>query len=290
MGEAEERKKRRKNRKKEPLHKVLGHRLSDLQILYYPFIRVVARFWCFCMHRFVRSERRGPLFEYIKREQPCIIVYWHQDSMPLLFELIRYTRGYPCSAMLSRGRIGDFSANLLAPWHFRFARGSDSGGGRAAVKQLTRDACEDGRALFCTADGSHGPARQARWGAVHLARDTGLPIILARAWGSNVTVVEKTWMKLGFPWPWGRAVFLSDGPIRVPAGASAEDLEEVRADLESRLNQMADAAAEWVRAGAPAVEPYGPVVLGMEAAEARRVEAASAPPIGAVAETFPPSQ
>lgn len=290
MSEAEARKKRRKKRKKESRLKVLGHRLSDLQVLYYPFARAAARAWCFCMHRLVRSERRGPLFEFIKREQPCIIVYWHQDSMPLLFELIRYTRGYPCSAMLSRGRIGDFSANLLAPWHFRFARGSNSGGGKAAVKQLTRDACEEGRALFCTADGSHGPAREARWGAIHLARDTGLPIILARAWGSNLTVFEKTWMKLGFPWPWGRAVFLSEGPIRVPANASDAELEEVRQDLEVRLNRMAEDSLAWVAGGESVVDAYGPVVFGLERAEARRVEAAGAPPMGAVVETFPPSR
>lgn len=290
MSEAEERRERRKNRKKEPFLRVVGHRLSDLQVLYYPIARVVARLWCFGMHHLVRSERHGPLFEYIKREQPCIIVYWHQDSMPLLFELIRYTRGYPCSAMLSRGRIGDFSANLLAPWHFRFARGSNSGGGRQAVKQLTRDACEDGRALFCTADGSHGPARHVQSGAVHLARDTGLPIILARAWGSNLTVFEKTWMKLGFPWPWGRAVFLSEGPIRVPANAADEQLQAIRQDIETRLNRMADDSVAWVERGARAVSGYGPEVLGMREAETRRVEAASAPPIGAVAETFPPSQ
>ncbi|MDG2308026.1 MAG: DUF374 domain-containing protein [Candidatus Binatia bacterium] len=280
---------KKKKPKKESLLRIVGHRLSDLQVLYYPIVRVLARLWCLCMHHLVRSERRGPLFEYIKQERPCIIAYWHQDSMPLLFELIRYTRGYPCSAMLSRGRIGDFSANLLAPWHFRFARGSNSGGSKQALLQLTQDARDEGRALFCTVDGSQGPARQARWGAVYLARDTGLPIVLARAWGTNLTVFEKAWMKLGFPWPWGRAVFLSEGPIRVPANASEDELEAIRADLEVRLNQLADASVAYVAEGAAAAEPYGPEVLGMEEAESRRVDAASAPPIGAVAcETFPP--
>ncbi len=283
--------KKNKPPNKEPLLRIVGHRLSDLQVLYYPLVRVLGRLWCFSMHHFVRSDRRGPLFDYIKREQPCIIAYWHQDSMPLLFELIRYTRGYPCSAMLSRGRIGDFSANLLAPWHFRFARGSNSGGGKQALLQLTQDARDDGRALFCTVDGSHGPARHARWGAIHLARDTGLPIVLARAWGTNLTVFEKTWMKLGFPRPWGRAVFLSEGPIRVPSNATDDQMEAIRSDLESRLNRMADASVAYFETGSEAATPYGSEVVGMHEAEARRVEAASAPPIGAVAcETFPPAR
>ncbi len=265
-------------------------RLSDLQPLSFPLLRAFGRVWCFLMHRLVRADRRGPLFEYVKRERPCIITYWHQDSMPLLFELIRYTRGYPCSAMLSRGRIGDFSANLLAPWDFRFARGSNSGGGQEAILQLTQDARDEGRSLFCTADGSRGPAREARWGAIQLARDTGLPLILARAWGTNLTVFEKTWMKLGFPWPWGRAVYLSEGPIRVPAHATADELEEIRSDLERRLNRMAEASVAYVEQGPEAVADWGPPVQAMEEAERRRVEAAGAPAIGAVCETFPPAR
>lgn len=290
MTQPDRKQRKKKRRNKDPLLRVVGRRLSDLQMASFPLFRVICRVWCFCMHTLVRSERRGPLFEYIEQEKPCIIAYWHQDSMPLLFELIRYTRGYPCSAMLSRGRIGDFSANLLAPWHFRFARGSNSGGGREALAQLTKDARDEGRAIFCTVDGSRGPAREARWGAVQLARDTGLPIIPARAWGTNLWVWEKTWMKLGFPLPWGRAVFLSDDPIRVPAGAGPEQLEETRLRLEERLNVMADASFAWAGGCPDAADPWGPPVLGTEEAEARRVEAASAPPIGAVCETFPPAR
>jgi len=280
--------KKKKRKKRDPLLRIVGRRLSDLQVLSFPFFRLIGRIWCLSMHHLVRSDRRGPLFEYIKQEKPCIIAYWHQDSMPLLFELIRYTRGYPCSAMLSRGRIGDFSANLLAAWQFRFARGSQSGGGREALAQLTQDARDEGRSLFCTVDGSRGPARHARWGVIQLARDTGLPIMAARAWGDNLTVVHKSWMKLGFPWPWGRAVFLSEGPIRVPSGATEEQMEAYRLDLERRLNRMADASVAYVEDGAEAADPWGAPVLGMREAENRRVEAAGAPPIGAVAcETFP---
>lgn len=268
----------------------LRHRLSDGQLIFFPLIRAFGRAWCFLMHRCVRSERRGPLFEYVRSGRPCIIAYWHQDSMPLLFELIRYTRGYPCSAMLSRGRLGDFSANLLSPWDFRFARGSNSGGGQEALAQLTQDARDEGRSIFCTVDGSRGPARQARWGALHLARDSGLPIILARAWGSNLTVFERTWMRLGFPWPLGRAIFLSEGPIRVPSDASDEHLETLRRDVEERLNRMAEASEQWPTRGDAAVEAWGPPIMGMEEAERRRVEAAGAPPIGAVCETFPPAR
>ncbi|MBM4268461.1 MAG: DUF374 domain-containing protein [Deltaproteobacteria bacterium] len=268
--------------------RAVRRRITDLQVLFFPLIRIVGRIWCFAMHRLVRSDRRGPLFEYIKNERPCIIAYWHQDSIPLLFELIRYTRGYPCSAMLSRGRMGDFVVNLLAPWHFRFARGSNSGGGRAALDQLALDGRKDGRSVFITVDGSRGPARQARWGAVQLARETGLPIIAARAWGSNLIVLERTWMKLGFPLPFGRAVFLSDEPIRVPANATPEQLETIRIDLEQRLNRMADASMEYLVRGPAAVEAWGKPVLGMGEAERRRVEAASAPPVGAVCETYPP--
>ena len=93
--------------------------------------------------------------------------------------------------------------------------------------------------------------------------------MLARAWGTNLTVFEKTWMKLGFPWPRGRAIFLSEGPFEIPADATDEELETIRKDLEERLNRMAEASMAYV-AGDPSVaDAWGPPIMGMETAEKR---------------------
>ena len=257
----------------------IRRRLSDLQILSFPAIRIFGRIWCFSMHHFGSADRRGPLFDYIRNERPCIIAYWHQDSVPLLFELIRYTRGYPSSARVSRGRMGDFVINLLAPWHVRFARGSNSTGGRQAIDQLETDATQERRSLFITVDGSSGPARKAQWGAIRLAQKTGLPIIPVRAWGTNLSVLENTWMKLAIPRPGGRSVFLSDRPLWVSPRASPDELDALRLDLEQRLNDLAEASWAYFDETTSLADRYGEPSPSLREAERRRVKEAAAPPV-----------
>jgi lysophospholipid acyltransferase (LPLAT)-like uncharacterized protein len=102
------------------------------------------------------------------------------------------------------------------------------------------------------ADGSRGPPRRARWGAIYLARDTGLPIIAARAWGDNLVILERTWMRLALPKPWGRAVVLSAEPLVVPGDAGeGEALDRYRLELEGRLQTVVARAEAWLAEGAP---------------------------------------
>jgi lysophospholipid acyltransferase (LPLAT)-like uncharacterized protein len=97
------------------------------------------------------------------------------------------------------------------------------------------------------ADGSRGPPRRARWGAVYLARDTGLPIVPARAWGDNLVILERTWMRLALPKPWGRAVVMSGEPLRVPADAKEEaELDAYRLELEQRLETLVARTDAWL--------------------------------------------
>ena len=94
------------------------------------------------------------------------------------------------------------------------------------------------RAVFIMADGSRGPARQARWGAVHLALDTSLPIVAARAWASHLWIPKGTWMQMALSLPWGHGVVVSGAPIEVAAGADREELEKARRALERSLDEL----------------------------------------------------
>jgi hypothetical protein len=98
------------------------------------------------------------------------------------------------------------------------------------------------------ADGASGPPRQPRWGAVHLARDTGLPIVPARGWTDHLVTLRRTWMRLVLPWPWGRGVVLSGEPLRVPPDADKRALEAARAELERRLNVLAEESERYFAA------------------------------------------
>jgi lysophospholipid acyltransferase (LPLAT)-like uncharacterized protein len=213
----------------------------------FPLLEGILRLWAWLLHRYVHYERRGPLFEFIREGRPCIVALWHQDVFPLMLEFSRHTPSYPSCFMVSHGRIGTIGTRLLNLWDIDCVAGSRRHRGVDAVHELTRRAREEHRSVFLMADGSRGPPRQARWGAIYLARETGLPIIAARAWGDNLVILERTWMRLALPKPWGRAVVLSADPLVVPAAAGEGDaLDGYRLELERRLEALVARADAWL--------------------------------------------
>lgn len=242
---------------KSPRVRNVRRRVSDAQVWLFPPLGALARLWVWGTHRFIRFDRRGPLFERFRTGDPGILVSWHQDSVSTIFQLYRYTPRYPTLFMVSPGRIGQVAVYFFKFYGIECVQGSSARGGIAAVEELTHRAQTERVSVLMMADGSRGPARQAKWGAIYLARDTGLPLIPMRSWGTNLIVLKKTWMKLGLPLPWGRAVMLSGEPIYVPPDADKAVLEECRAELERRLNAMCDASEAYLREGPSAVEAWG---------------------------------
>ncbi len=245
--------------RKSPRVRQVTRRISDLQVLLYPPFALIIRVWSGLVRRYVRYDCRGPLFAYIRDGKPCIVAMWHQDVFPLMYELFRYTPTYPSYFMVSDGRVGTTGGYALNKFGVSCVLGSGSRSGVKAIEELSDRARRESRSVFVMADGSRGPARQARWGAVYLARNTGLPLVPVRAWGDNLMIVEKTWMKLGLPKPWGKAVLLSGEPIFIPPGTTdKEDLDGYRLELEKRLNELVGAADAYFTEGPSAVEALGP--------------------------------
>ena len=106
------------------------------------------------------------------------------------------------------------------------------------MNTLSREAKASGSAIFVMADGSRGPARIARWGAIHLARSTGFPIVPVRAWGDNLVTLEKTWMKLVLPKPWGRETWYTGVEARGVDLTKPDALEAAMKTFERTLDEV----------------------------------------------------
>lgn len=232
---------------KTPRIRSIRRRISNLQVFIFPLLGIIIRIWVLLVQWGVKYERRGPLSQFISQKRPCIMALWHQSVFPMMFDLFRYTSAYPTLFMVSKGRAGTVGAYFLNMFGIECV--STAYGKKDAVYKLAKRAKETGKSVFLMADGSKGPNREAKWGAIYLARETGLPLIAAHAWGNSLSILKKIWMKLALPKPWGHSILLTAEPIYVPASTDKEDLDSYRKELEKRLNSAADALEGYFNYG-----------------------------------------
>lgn len=215
--------------------------------VFLPTLGFVIRIYYWTLDRGLKTERRGPLFDYIREGKPCIVTIWHDDPFASMVEFFRHTKTYKTLAMASGGRTGRMGGYLLGLWGIKAVYGSSSGGGIEAVDRLTKKVRERGVSVVMSADGSRGPLYVAKWGAIYLARNTGLPVIGIRGWAQHNVSLSWSWTKLALPIPFGRHVALSTEPLFVPPDADKEELERCRQELERRMNVQKDLAFRLVR-------------------------------------------
>ena len=113
----------------------------------------------------------------------------------------------------------------------------------------------EGNLFGMTPDGPRGPRMRVKSGVVAMARMAEVAIIPV-AYSCRRRVVMDTWDRLIVPLPFTRGIFLWGEPVRMPAGASAEEVENARLLLEQRMIDLT-AEADIAMGHAP-IEPAAP--------------------------------
>lgn len=188
--------------------------------------------------------RRHDLKHLRQAEQPgpFIAAFWHYDVFNIAHLLRAY--GKNSVAMVSGSRDGEYVARVLALLGFETVRGSRHKGGLAALKKMMA-VMKRGLNGAVVVDGSQGPVRVAQAGAVLLAARTGAPIVPMLAAADRYWAFP-SWDRTILPKPFARLDLRFGEPLFVPVDLSAERLETLRAELETRLNGLYEEAwAAW---------------------------------------------
>ena len=170
---------------------------------------------------------------------PFICVSWHGEHF--LSHIVREPRE-DVRALISRHGDGQINAVAASRLGLGLVRGSGGQGakirkrGGAAALRALLTALEDGASIFQTADVPKVGKRVGE-GTIALARLSGRPVI-PFAVVSRRHVRLDTWDKAAIPLPFSRLVFLPAEPIFVPADADADALEQMRLEVEHRLNDV----------------------------------------------------
>jgi hypothetical protein len=176
------------------VHQIAGWRRLAL----WPF-GCLLRLW----GRTLRFEASAAdLAAYTKRDQPVVMILWH-NRLFLAAEIVRrYRGGRPAYALVSASEDGAWLSSFFALAGLGTVRGSSSRLGREAAGALV-ETVRAGHDIGVTPDGPRGPCYDFKPGAVIVARRTGAPVLLigaefASAWRLG------SWDRFCLPHPFSR--------------------------------------------------------------------------------------
>ncbi|HFB2048062.1 MAG TPA: hypothetical protein TECP_00408 [Hyphomicrobiaceae bacterium MAG_BT-2024] len=138
-------------------------------------------------------------------------------------------------------------------------RGSGAGGrkknrgGTSAFRKAVR-ALGEGKCVAMTADVPPGPARIVGQGVIKIAQLSGRPILPVAA-ASSRFYVTRTWSRMTINFPFSRITLRIGAPIYIPADATETQLELLRLQVQTGLNQVTLKAYADVGANPLRTEP-----------------------------------
>ena len=184
------------------------------------------------------------VYEIVEPLMPAIFVFWHGQHF--LTPFIKTKKTHRAKVLISRHRDGEFNAIAAERLGIGTIRGSgDHGsafqrkGGVGAFKEMVR-ALEQGYNVALTADVPKR-ARVAGLGIIMLARETGRPI-MPFAMATSRYWRLRNWDRTTINLPFGRGALVGGEMIYVPSDADPELMEELRARLETTLNDATNRA------------------------------------------------
>ena len=175
-----------------------------------------------------------------ERGIPALFAFWHGRllMMPLI-----YYRGKKLSFLVSPHRDGQVVGKALTRFGFHAILGSTTRKGFSAFKQMVK-AHQSGSDLALTPDGPRGPRYRVQIGVIELAKLTGRPVI-PLSFSASRRKIFKTWDHFLLPYPFSKGVFIGGEPILVDSKGDRTHLEERRALLEKRLNELTERADHY---------------------------------------------
>ena len=181
--------------------------------------------------------------EQAERAPGRMIALWHGR---MLVGLVPH-RDRDYSVLVSPSDDGDLSATLLARFGYRVVRGSTSGGGYRATRELLAELSKGGTVVI-TPDGPRGPRHSMNVGLAWLSRATGFPVVPGGFVCDRARHLD-SWDRFTIPLPRARLAIVYEAPVSVDRRAGEAEL---------------DAAGELIRTRLLAAEERGFEHLGVE--------------------------
>jgi lysophospholipid acyltransferase (LPLAT)-like uncharacterized protein len=184
--------------------------------------------------------------ELLAAREPVVFAFWHEGLLVITRYVAQLLKeGFNITFLISPSVDGELGVQLLARYGSKAVRGSARRSGAAALRGLNRAIRRDRASPCVTLDGSKGPRRYCKPGAIMVARISGVPIV-PMACAAHRGWRARTWDRHLIPKPTSRVVIVVGEPYTVPREMDEESLEAHRSDLETRVNRLVGKAEAMV--------------------------------------------
>jgi lysophospholipid acyltransferase (LPLAT)-like uncharacterized protein len=203
------------------------------------------RLW-WALYRFEVEESEAFL-ELARNQQPAVFAIWHEGLLTLCWffaQLLK--RGFKATFLISPSVDGEIGVMLLAQFGSQAVRGSARRSGAAALRRLHRAITENHQSPCITLDGSKGPRRYCKPGAIMVARMAGVPIVPVGV-AARRSRRAPTWDRHLVPKLFSRVAITVGEPMTVPRKLNEDELEAQRLGLEESVNRLMEISEARVR-------------------------------------------
>lgn len=188
----------------------------------------------------------------IDRSAACggvVFALYHEAVLLTLYP----SRRWPLLTVASRSDAGEVISAVIHHFGLSVARGGSSKSRRRRTPVLREVIAHmhrfPGTVTAITVDGSSGPRRRMKPGAMEVARATGAPLYTLHA-DAGPALRLPTWDRTIVPLPFGRIRIWTEGPITVPADVTAAGFAQLKEQVQAQLDQTVRRTEEGAFPGA----------------------------------------
>ncbi len=205
--------------------------------------------WAF-LHFIGKTSRivwlnKGLRYSIENKEGNFIYAFWHGRQVFITYAY----RNLPVTCMVSQSKDGEYIARVIEYFGEQTVRGSSSRGGLKALMDMKQH-LDSGRTVGLTPDGPRGPQRSVAGGILHVAQESGKPIV-PLAYSAKRKLIFKGWDDFWVPLPFNRLTLAVGTPVRV---GPSDDLALKAEELKVTLNTTTEAADKLALQSRPLFE------------------------------------
>lgn len=170
----------------------------------------------------------------IQQNDGAIFVTWHGRALmlPFFWSNIR-----PMKALVSPHNDGRIIARILRGFNILSIDGSSNERAFSSALEILKE-LKKGTVISLISDGPRGPSMRLNKSVIYFAQKSGKPIMGFTYSAKNTYVAQKSWDSMLVPLPFSRGYVQATKPLFVPKNATEEELETLRLNFETELNNL----------------------------------------------------